>query len=95
MSEVNRCCFCNCEIAEGGKNNPGPIIIIDDEDAYCCNECNEAYVIPSRMGTLNKDEAIAEVNGLIYYSKKDKAYKFERMVLVTGRRGSHHGLRTK
>lgn len=51
----DNCVFCgrNLKRTDGtmiGYNNPEPII--DDAKAYCCDTCNDKYVILARLGEL-------------------------------------------
>jgi DNA-directed RNA polymerase subunit RPC12/RpoP len=45
--EKFKCCLCGNEV-EGYGNNPSPIET-QNEDDECCDECNLAIVIPTRM----------------------------------------------
>ena len=45
--EKFKCCLCGKEV-EGYGNNPSPIET-QNEDDECCDECNLAIVIPTRM----------------------------------------------
>ena len=45
MKEKHICCICGCEF-EGYGNNPYPLV--KDEQARCCDECNEKYVVAAR-----------------------------------------------
>ena len=49
--EVKKCCICGKEFTEYG-NNPRPY----KEEGIACNECNEKYVIPSRIEAIKKEE---------------------------------------
>lgn len=49
-ADPSRCCICGVEIAEGEERNPYPVD--KAEGASCCRDCNEAYVIPARIRTL-------------------------------------------
>lgn len=53
MKEKHICCVCGCEF-EGYGNNPYPLV--NDEEARCCDECNDAVVIPARIEALNEDK---------------------------------------
>ena len=44
--EKKICCICGKEF-EGWGNNPYPVV--KDEDARCCDECNDEVVIPARI----------------------------------------------
>ena len=47
-----KCCICGKECENEWGNNPWPID--KDENARCCNECNDNYVIPARFtGSTN------------------------------------------
>lgn len=41
-----RCCICGQDFT-GFGNNPWPVV--KDEDARCCDVCNETKVIPARI----------------------------------------------
>ena len=41
-----KCCICGRTV-KGFGNNPWPVD--NREDARCCDECNEAEVIPARI----------------------------------------------
>lgn len=45
-----KCAICGKEIESKFGNNPYPVRT--DEDARCCNKCNEAFVIPSRISLV-------------------------------------------
>ena len=49
--EVKKCCICGKELTEYG-NNPRPY----KEEGEACNECNEKYVIPSRIEAIKKEK---------------------------------------
>lgn len=53
MKEKHICCVCGCEF-EGYGNNPYPLV--NDEEARCCDECDDAVVIPARIEALNEDK---------------------------------------
>lgn len=40
------CCICGKKFT-GWGNNPYPVV--DDDDARCCDICNEMRVLPARM----------------------------------------------
>lgn len=43
------CCFCGKKF-EGWGNNPYPAN--KDDDARCCDSCNDSVVIPNRLARL-------------------------------------------
>lgn len=47
--EKIKCCLCGEEITDFG-NNPWPLV--EDENARCCDCCNETKVIPARITRL-------------------------------------------
>ena len=49
MEEKHTCCICGQEFT-GYGNNPYPVN--SDEDARCCDDCNDTVVIPARLGEL-------------------------------------------
>ena len=49
MDEKHICCICGQEF-NGFGNNPYPVN--SDEDARCCDDCNDTVVIPARLGEL-------------------------------------------
>lgn len=49
MEEKHICCICGQEFT-GYGNNPYPVN--SDEDARCCDDCNDTVVIPARLGEL-------------------------------------------
>lgn len=53
MREKHICCICGKEF-EGFGNNPYPVN--KEEDARCCDICNDIVVIPARIDALNKEE---------------------------------------
>lgn len=53
MEEENKnpiCCFCGNHCEDEFGNNPYPAN--NEEDARCCNDCNETVVIPARINAL-------------------------------------------
>ena len=46
---VYKCCFCGKEFV-GWGNNPYPAN--KDEDARCCDKCNDEIVIPERIARM-------------------------------------------
>lgn len=50
---MKKCCLCDKEF-EGFGNNPYPLV--DDKNAYCCDECNFTKVITARIEELKKRE---------------------------------------
>lgn len=54
-----KCCICGKEI-KGIGNNPSPLKDLTGEyfgaEDRCCNECDDAYVIPMRLAQLTQDE---------------------------------------
>ena len=53
MNEKHICCICGKEF-EGFGNNPYPVN--KDENARCCDVCNDTVVIPARIEALNEDK---------------------------------------
>ena len=49
MDDKHICCICGQEFT-GYRNNPYPIN--SDEDARCCDICNDTAVIPARLEEL-------------------------------------------
>lgn len=49
MDEKYICCICGQEFT-GWGNNPYPVN--SDEDARCCDICNDTVVVPARIGEL-------------------------------------------
>lgn len=47
--EIKVCCICG-ERFTGWGNNPWPVNT--DEDARCCDVCNEEHVIPARLAQM-------------------------------------------
>ena len=43
------CCICGQKFT-GWGNNPYPVV--DDEDARCCDMCDQMRVIPARMARM-------------------------------------------
>lgn len=48
-NQENVCCICG-ERFTGYGNNPWPIV--KDENARCCDECNDTEVIPARLAQM-------------------------------------------
>ena len=48
--EKFKCCLCGKEV-EGYGNDPSPIETQNENDE-CCDECNLAIVVPTRMNLL-------------------------------------------
>lgn len=46
---MSRCCICGSEIT-GWGNNPWPVE--KDENARCCDNCNDLFVIPARIAEM-------------------------------------------
>lgn len=53
MNEKHICCICGEEF-EGFGNNPYPVN--KDENARCCDVCNDIVIIPARIEALNEDK---------------------------------------
>ena len=49
--DIKTCCICGKKFT-GWGNNPWPVV--KDEDARCCDECDNNSVIPARIAELNK-----------------------------------------
>lgn len=43
------CCICGKKFT-GWGNNPYPVV--DDENARCCDDCNNSEVIPARLSKI-------------------------------------------
>lgn len=43
------CCICGQKFT-GWGNNPYPVV--DDDDARCCDMCNQTRVLPARMAQM-------------------------------------------
>ena len=41
------CCICGCECENKYGNNPWPVV--KDENAKCCNHCDQTVVLPERI----------------------------------------------
>lgn len=50
LLDYKHCCFCGRTIREPFTNNPLPMHT--GEGARCCNECDEAIVIPARLRNI-------------------------------------------
>lgn len=49
MDNLTLCCFCGKPtIYQINGNDPQPIVIRENSDAICCDECNAKIVIPTR-----------------------------------------------
>ena len=48
------CCICGKECENKWGNNPYPVV--NEEEARCCNECNEKVVVPARIISLIKNK---------------------------------------
>ena len=53
MNEKHICCICGKEF-EGFGNNPYPVN--KDENARCCDVCNDTVIIPARIEALKEDK---------------------------------------
>lgn len=51
FEKMKKCCFCG-RTFYGWGNNPAPVN--NDEEARCCNECNNDVVIPARLISIKK-----------------------------------------
>lgn len=51
MEEKFKCCICGMTVI-GWGNNPWPVV--KDENARCCNACNDMHVIPARLAEMFK-----------------------------------------
>lgn len=49
--EEKICCICG-EKFTGWGNNPWPVV--EDEDARCCNDCNDTVVLAARTRNMAK-----------------------------------------
>jgi hypothetical protein len=57
---AQKCCICkNDLISVFNANNPAPIN--NKEDEFCCNSCNNNFVVPLRI-SLNKQEREKQIN---------------------------------
>lgn len=53
-NQENVCCICGKRFT-GWGNNPWPVI--EDEDARCCDACNDEKVVPARLAMMfNKEK---------------------------------------
>lgn len=52
-NQENVCCICGKSFTDWG-NNPWPIVT--DEDARCCDACNDEKVVPARLALMFKKE---------------------------------------
>ena len=57
---IKKCCLCGIEFY-GYGNNPYPLCDVNDCDGRCCNECDNKYVIPSRIIMVYKGKSAEEV----------------------------------
>lgn len=48
-NQENVCCICGKRFT-GWGNNPWPVV--EDENARCCDECNDTEVIPARLAKM-------------------------------------------
>lgn len=49
MNQEQICCICGQKFT-GWGNNPYPVVT--DENARCCNMCNEMRVLPARLAQM-------------------------------------------
>ena len=52
---MSRCCICGRKF-EGDGNNPEPV----KSHGRCCDECNELYVIPTRLAYIGLKNSLKE-----------------------------------
>lgn len=66
-----KCCICGCEISNWG-NNPYPLCLEEDNNARCCDECNDAYVINARIMATRLVKRKIKENDLVvvFYSSQ-------------------------
>lgn len=48
-TEKKICCICGC-LYTGWGNNPWPVV--KDDNAECCDVCNDTEVLPARMAQM-------------------------------------------
>ena len=53
-NQIYRCCICG-KTFTGWGNNPWPVV--KDEDARCCDECNDLKVVPARLEQMFSKES--------------------------------------
>lgn len=53
--ETKKCCICGKEIHENEGHNPYPLILRNDYDSECCDECNAEYVLKMRINQMSID----------------------------------------
>jgi len=74
-----RCAICGYEILAGEKHDPRPIV--SNRGEFCCSECNEEVVVPTRKKVWTADddefenELIKKVQ--VLKSEKDKITSLE------------------
>ncbi len=51
--KICRCCICG-QLFMGMGNNPWPVI--DEDDASCCDLCNQYIVVPARIEMILVDK---------------------------------------
>lgn len=67
----NSCCFCGT-IFDGMENSIWPIYYkLDGEKNRCCNECNDKYVVTSRIDRSSIMK-FREKFGISYYKLENK-----------------------
>ena len=65
MSKV-KCCLCAHDLDNEWGNNPAPVV--NTEGAKCCNECNDMFVIPARLGQDFSFEGQIKAKGVAIYT---------------------------
>lgn len=82
------CVFCDKDLKRKdglliGYNNPVPIVI--DDESYCCDFCNDAYVYNARIGKLGESTKTPNRNVII----KSKSGKYALFSSVSKKYPGH------
>ena len=72
-----KCCICGKEV-RGYGNNPYPLCSIEDHESVCCTECDNKYVIRSRilaMKLSNREIKKGDVVIIFWSNESDSPIK--------------------
>lgn len=73
-----RCNICNCDIIDGIGNNPYPLCGKDDNEARCCDACNDLVTMARIYGMqyeMNGKVKEGDVVAILYSKESDLPIK--------------------
>ena len=70
---MTKCCFCGKDVGyRVNSNDPRPIVTTKEDCPYCCDDCNDKIVIPTRLHVWRLDDRINELERTLIDENRER-----------------------